>query len=81
MVIIQNFLSDEESVMQVIKAFARSSFFSGLRPKKENYKRHKFIEKLLRVWKVRNLTIEWKTIIFRILAKSKIVNLALVTSF
>ena len=41
----------------------------------------KNIEKILRVWRMRNLTLQGKKTIFKTLAISKIVHLALVTTF
>ena len=37
------------------------------------------IETVLTVWKIRNLTLEWKISIFKTLAVSKIIHLASVT--
>ena len=44
----------------------------------ENYRRYIKIEKFLKLWKMPQLTIEGKILIFKILAISKVVHLALV---
>ena len=46
----------------------------------KNFKNHlQKIETVFTVWKIRNLTLEWKITIFRTLAVSKIIHLASVT--
>ena len=49
---------------------------------KENFIRHvRKIEKVLKLWRMRNLTLEGKITIFKTLAISKIIHLSLVTNF
>ena len=48
----------------------------------ENFIRHiRKIEKVLKLWRMRNLTLEGKITIFKTLAISKIIHLSLVTNF
>ena len=48
----------------------------------ENFIRHvRKIEKVLKLWRMRNLTLEEKITIFKTLAISKIIHLSLVTNF
>ena len=122
------FLSDEDSVIEVINAFHKFSLVSGLKPNEakceiagigvlkgvslalcgmdcidltkktikvlgihfsynkkleteENFIRHvRKIEKVLKLWRMRNLTLEGKITIFKTLAISKIIHLSLVTN-
>ena len=122
------FLSDEDSVIEVINAFHNFSLVSGLKPNKakceiagtgalkgvslalcgmdcihltkktikvlgihfsynkkleteENFIRHVWkIEKVLKLWRMRNLTLEGKITIFKTSAISKIIYLSLVTN-
>ena len=47
----------------------------------ENFIRHvRKIEKVLKLWRMRNLTLEGKITIFKTLAISKIIHLSLVTN-
>ena len=122
------FLSDEDSVIEVINAFHKFSLVSGLKPNEakceiagigvlkgvslalcgmdyidltkkttkvlgihfsynkkleteENFIRHvRKIEKVLKLWRMRNLTLEGKITIFKTLAISKIIHVSLVTN-
>ena len=122
------FLSDEDSVIEVINAFRKFSLISGLKPNEakceiagigvlkrvslalcgmdcfdltkktikilgihfsynkkleteENFIRYVWkIEKVLKLWRMRNLTLEEKITIFKTLAISKIIHLSLVTN-
>ena len=121
------FLSNQQSVTEVIKAFEQFSLFSGLKPNKskcevagigalkgvsvalcgmecidlttktikilgihfsynnnvknnENFMKHiRKIEQVLKLWRMRYLSIEGKITVFKTLALSKIIHLALVT--
>ena len=120
------FLSDKNSVIEVINAFHKFSLVSSLKPieakcdiagigvlkgvllelcgmdcidltkktikvlgihfsynkkleKEENFIRHVWkIEKVLKLWRIRNLTLEGKITIFKTLAISKIIHLSLI---
>ena len=121
------FLSNKQSVTEVIKVFEQFSLFSGLKPNKskcevagigalkgvsvalcgmecidlttktikilgihfsynnnvknnENFMKHiRKIEQVLKLWRMRYLSIEGKITVFKTLALSKIIHLALVT--
>ena len=120
------FLTNEKSVMEVVKSFDNFSLFSGLKVNRskyeiagigtkegvkvalcgmksinlkydfikilgicysynkeieneKNFMNHK-IQNILKIWRTRDLTLEGKVTIFKSLAISKIVHLALVTN-